>query len=253
MSGTDYTLDQTLASYWYCDNRCMPEYPTLGLIKVSPFMYNQNLPYFNTGKTAKELLTSALNFLYSFYQITDNRLQAILFKASGNDGNYYYHIFISTASPLSLDFFDPTFANTQIPVGHLLLLNSGFMLGNLNTLILNYSSEKWVGDETGPAFASKIGDILGFFEKIIQTTTTGTNTSFANAELAFFDSQDADFGELPVVINDPEKIIDEIFTDNREIQYFCNTYPDIMEEYNNNIFALVALNLHGTVPYFATA
>ena len=47
---------------------------------------------------------------------------------------------------------------------------------------------------------------------------------FTDAELAFFDSEDADFGEMPVLVSDPDTIISGIFDDTKDITYFSSQF-----------------------------
>ena len=259
----DYTLSNTLAYCWYINTPCnITSKPNLGLLKVSPFNAGMTQPYFDTTVTSDQCLTNIMNFLYSLLNIRQQRIQSILFKAIGLDGNYYYHLFITSTDPISLDFFDFTLIATSsstsvlpIPMGHILLLNCGYMQGTNTKMYLNYAQELWVGDDNGPKYVSSSGTIaiLEYFSQIVAQVNIGNDPFFTDAELAFFDSEDADFGEMPVTIDDPDQIISEIFDENKDISYFCKKYPNIMESYSQNLFALISFSLHSTVPYFATA
>ena len=66
---------------------------------------------------------------------------------------------------------------------------------------------------------------LEFFGEIIANVNVEGHPFFTDAELAFFDSEDADFGEIPVVVSNPDLIIAEIFDENKGISYFCKKYP----------------------------
>ena len=127
------------------------------------------------------------------------------------------------------------------------------MQGMNTSMYLNYAQELWVGDSDGPSFVTSASTtlVLEYLSQIVAQVNIGNDAFFTEAELAFFDSEDADFGEMPITIQDPDQIISDIFDDGKDITYLSKKYPDVMESYSQNLFALVTYNLNGIVPYFA--
>ena len=93
--------------------------------------------------------------------IRQYRLQAVLFKGTGIDNNYYYNLYITSSDPIALDFYDFSLIGTSsstalqpVTNGRILLLNGGLMNGTSISNYLNYAQEVWVGDNNGPSFVT---------------------------------------------------------------------------------------------------
>ena len=238
-----------------------------------PYDFDCSSSKFVPGMNAHDILTNMMSFLYSFMKLDDTRIQSLLFAGKGSDGKYYYHITLLSEYPLSLDFYD--FKSSQLMngnsvydspktppnVGSVVLLCSGHLHEMANPTIYNdkpdymsnypnYIKELWIGDETGPSYADGIQKQLTSLGGIISTIATGIDPFFVEGSLAFFDSCDADFGEIPVSVDNPEQIILDIFDDSKDISYITTTYPQIMEEYSDNIFALFSFAKSNKCPYF---
>ena len=91
-------------------------------------------------------------------------------------------------------------------------------------IYLNYASEAWIGDTIVPIYATGMLNILEYSGAIIANINLGGHAFLTDAELAFFDSEDADFGEMPVLVSDPDTIISGIFDDTKDITYFSSQF-----------------------------
>ena len=251
MDPDNYTLDDLKGYVWYTDTRCVTGEPNLGFIKAATTPYTITNPLFNTALSASETLTNVLNFLYSFMNIEQVRIQAVLLKGYGFDGFYYYHLVIMSESQLSLDFYDgitnpPNFINN----GAHILLCGGNMQCATTTIFPNYGSDVWQHSDSTPTYTTGIAKMLEYLIGLIASVKAKLNHSFQEAELAFYDSCDADFGESNVVIDNPEKIISEIFDDSRDVTYMEANYGQVMQNYSPNIYAILSLARNNICPYF---
>lgn len=251
---------------WYTsDNKQVAAYPNLGFIKVLPFdtaVYS--IPSFTTQMGSTQVLQNIVNYLHSRYTLEGVRFQLFLFKGihlnpSTSTNEYYYFIYLTSSQPMSLSSYDILTSSSAVDMGGYLLLLSGyFPTYNLldsttlypTKLFPTYTTAAWSGHDTPPYFApNDILDVISIFTKIVANIGTGTDPFFTGGDMAFFDSIDADFGEIDVNIPDPHQIMDEILNQNKPVQYFLETYPQLMEAFYENMFALITYHARGEYPY----
>ena len=192
----DYQVSANLGYCWYINTPCnISSKPNLGLLKVAPFFHGQTQPLFDTTMSAADSLTVVMNFIYSWMNIRQTRFQAILFKRTGIDNNYYYHLFITSSDPIALDFYDfslignsTSTALQPVTNGHMLLLNGGFMNGPSISNYLNYAQEVWVRDNNGPSFVTSPSatTILQYFSSIAASVQIANEPFFNDVDIAFF-------------------------------------------------------------------
>ena len=249
----------------YTSDNCVTAYPKLGFVKVSPFdIHTYSCPSFTSQLNSTVLLNNIVNYLHSRYPLEGVRFQVFLFKGvhlntTSGLNEYYYYIYLTSSVALSLSSYD-MISNVQQDMGCYLLLLSGYMptfdLFDSNyrpTLLFpNYVNPCWHSDSVPPSYAPHdIIDILNIFSNIVVGINTNSDPFFVSGDMAFFDSIDADFGEIDVPIDDPHTIISEILDQDKHVEYFVNKYPQIMETFYDNMFALISYSLKGQYPYLA--
>ncbi len=253
---------------WYTQDKCISSYPHYGFIKVvQPSLPSISLKFFSVNSSANDLLQSIVNYLHSRYKLEGIRFQLYLFKGvhlvqgTSNKYEYYFYIYLSSTVPLSLSCYDCMSATNinGIDMGGYLLLMSGFMPGNdcLDTsgnptlIFPNYLNQSWNGVDSPPDYSPNDSlDIVKIFGTIVNNAQAGTDVFFTfGTDCAFFDSIDADFGEIQTPLPDASKIMDEILNQNKPLSYFLTQYPDMMEEYYENVMALVTFAARNQYPY----
>ncbi len=251
---------------WYTgDTTIVPNHTNVGFIKVLPVdSLSYSLPSFTTQLSSQELLQNIVNYLHSRYNLEGIRFQLFLFKGihlnnTTKKNEYYYSIYLTSSVPLSLSAYD-YINSAQVDVGCYLLLLSGYFAplsyygnpyGPYPLLMFpNYTNSNWTSSDAPPVYApNDILDIIAIFTKILTDIGTGSDSFFQGGDMAFFDSIDADFGEIDVNIPDPHIIMDEILNQNKPVSYFLETYPQLMETFYENMFAMITYHTRGEYPY----
>ncbi len=262
--GFTYTPNNHLV--WYTsDNKQVSSYANLGFIKVLPFDTTvYSIPSFTTQMTSTQVLQNMVNYLHSRYALEGVRFQLFLFKGvhlnpSSSTNEYYYFIYLTSSQPISLSSYDIITSSSHVDMGGYLLLLSGYMptynLLDVTSLyptkiFPTYTTAAWTGQDTPPSFSpNDILDVINIFTQIVTNIGTGTDPFFNGGDMAFFDSIDADFGEIDVAISDPHQIMDEILNQKKPVSYFLETYPQLMETFYENMFALITYEARGEYPY----
>ncbi len=253
---------------WYTnDNTVIPTYNTLGFIKVLPYdILKYSIPSFTTQMTSTQLLQYIVNYLHSRYQLEGIRFQLFLFKGihlnpTTKTNEYYYHIYLTSSKPICLSAMGLLDSNNNMmDMGCYLLLLSGFNptydlldSNNLPTkLFPNYTKSCWTHSDLPPSYApNDILDVINIFTQIMVNINTNTDPFFIGGDMAFFDSIDADFGEIDVPVDDPHLVMDEILNQNKPVQYFIETYPQLMETFYENMFSIITYHARGQYPYLS--